>query len=101
MLESSAGDSAGRVQIVKTTGMCRPVDRLGRVVLPAELRRTLGIPVGAGLEFFSNGKQIIVKPHEPGCVFCGEADEVVEFKGHRVCRQCVAAMPRPSEPAGM
>jgi transcriptional pleiotropic regulator of transition state genes len=53
------------------------------------------------MEFFIEGNRIILKPHEPGCVFCGEADKVVEFKGHNVCRQCVAAMPQRSAPAGM
>ena len=86
---------------MKATGVCRRIDHLGRLVLPVELRRTLGLPVGASMEFFIEGNRIILKPHEPGCVFCGEADKVVEFKGHNVCRQCVAAMPQRSAPAGM
>lgn len=73
----------GHAGIPPCEGRFRPVDQFRRVVFPVELRRTLGISVGAGLEIFS-------KLHEPGCVFRGVADEVVEFKGHKVCHQCVA-----------
>ena len=86
---------------MKATWVSGAVDRQGRVVLPVEWRRTLGIHLGTRVEFCSDGNRIILKPHEPWCVFCGEADKVVEFKGYRVCRQCVAAMPQRSEPAGM
>ncbi len=74
---------------MKSTGIVRKVDELGRIVLPIELRRTLDIEVKDSLEIYVDGSQIILKKYEPACVFCGNAKDVVSFKGKNVCRSCL------------
>ena len=75
---------------MKSTGIVRKVDELGRIVLPIELRRTLNITEKKdALEIFVDSDQIILKKYEPACVFCGSADDVLTFKGHNVCKTCV------------
>lgn len=80
------------VFLMKSTGIVRKVDELGRVVLPIELRRTLGIDEKDALEIYVDEDRIILKKYEPACVFCGNASNVQIFKGKNVCRECAAAM---------
>lgn len=77
---------------MKATGMVRKVDELGRVVLPIELRRTMGIEEKDPVEIFVDGDRIILKKYEPACVFCGNASEVQHFHGKMVCSECAMAM---------
>lgn len=78
--------------MMKSTGIVRKVDELGRVVIPIELRRTLGIEEKDSLEIYVDGEKIILKKYEPACVFCGNAAGVENFKGKNVCQACLAAM---------
>ncbi len=73
---------------LKSTGIVRKVDELGRIVLPIELRRTLGIDQKDALEIYVDETTIMLKKYEPACIFCGSADGVEEFKGKCVCEQC-------------
>ncbi|MDR3601910.1 MAG: AbrB/MazE/SpoVT family DNA-binding domain-containing protein [Desulfosporosinus sp.] len=77
---------------MKATGIVRKVDELGRIVLPIELRRTLGIDVKDPLEIYVDQEKIILKKYEPACVFCGNASENQLFQGKNVCRVCALAM---------
>lgn len=77
---------------MKSTGIVRKVDELGRVVIPIELRRTLDIEEKDALEIYVDSDRIILRKYEPACVFCGNADEVTNFKGKNVCRHCLSAM---------
>jgi transcriptional pleiotropic regulator of transition state genes len=77
---------------MKATGIVRKVDELGRVVLPKELRRTLGIEEKDGLEIFVNDNQIILRKYEPACIFCGNANDVMTYKGKNVCKKCLSGM---------
>ena len=61
---------------MKATGIVRPVDPLGRVVIPVELRRNLGIKTDDSLEVFVDGEFIMLKKYEPACIFCGNAKDV-------------------------
>jgi transcriptional pleiotropic regulator of transition state genes len=74
---------------MKSTGMTRSIDQLGRIVIPKELRRTLDIEVGDPLEIFVDGEEVILRKYKPGCVFCGNVKYVVEFKGKKVCTNCI------------
>lgn len=74
---------------MKSTGIVRKVDELGRVVLPIELRRTLDIAVKDALEIFVEGEQIILKKYAPACIFCGQAKGVIPFKGKNICPTCL------------
>ena len=73
---------------MKATGIVRKVDELGRVVLPIELRRTLGMKVRDPLEIYVDGESIILKKYAPSCIICGESDNLVEYKGKKICRKC-------------
>ncbi len=73
---------------MKSTGIVRKVDELGRIVIPIELRRTLDIDIKDSLEIFVEGSQIILKKYEPTCIFCGAAKNLTNFKGRNVCTNC-------------
>mgnify|MGYP001128087444 CR=1 FL=1 len=77
---------------MKSTGIVRKVDELGRVVIPIELRRTLGIDEKDPLEIYVDSEKIILKKYEPACVFCGNASEVQHYRGKMVCHECALAM---------
>ena len=79
---------------MKSTGIVRKVDELGRVVIPIELRRTLCIEEKDALEIYVDSDRIVLRKYEPACscVFCGNADEVTNFKGKNVCNECMSAM---------
>ena len=74
---------------MKATGIARPVDPLGRVVIPVELRRTLNIKTDDSLEVFVDGDYIMLKKYEPACIFCGNAKDVENIHGKNVCRNCL------------
>ena len=78
--------------MLKSMGIVRKVDELGRVVIPIELRRTLGIEEKDALEIYVDRDSIILKKYEPACVFCGNAEDVQHYKGKIVCRECAIAM---------
>lgn len=75
------------------TGIVRRVDDLGRIVIPMELRRTLGIHVKDPMAIFVEGDRIILTKHKNSCAICGASDvETVDVKGRPVCEDCVAAI---------
>lgn len=74
---------------MKSIGIVRKVDELGRIVLPIELRRTLDIAEKDSLEIYVEGNQIVLKKYEPACVFCGNATDIINHKGKNVCMDCV------------
>ena len=80
--------------MLKSTGIVRKVDELGRVVIPIELRRTLGISEKDALEIYVDGERIILKKYEPACIFCGNAEQVFHFKGKIICKECLTDMPQ-------
>lgn len=75
---------------MKSTGIVRKVDELGRVVIPIELRRTLGIAVKDPLEIYVDTDRIILKKYLPACIFCGNAEDLINFKGKNICKTCAA-----------
>ncbi|KGK87001.1 transcriptional pleiotropic regulator of transition state genes [Clostridium pascui] len=74
---------------MKSTGIVRRVDELGRIVIPIELRRTLDIEIKDSLEIFVDGEQIILKKYSPSCIFCGNAKDVINYKGKNICQACL------------
>ena len=73
---------------MNSIGIVRNVDELGRVVLPMELRESLGIKERDPLEIFVNGSEIILKKYEPDCIFCGDSIDITLYKGKKVCIKC-------------
>ena len=74
---------------MKSTGVVRRVDELGRIVLPAELRKSMDIQIKDALEIFTEGDRIILQKYHPACEFCNNADDVVYFGSKRICRSCI------------
>ena len=74
---------------MKSTGIVRQVDDLGRIVIPKELRRTLDIAEKESLEIYTEGELILLKKYVPACIFCGEAKEVINYKGKNICKYCL------------
>ena len=74
---------------MKSTGIVRKVDELGRIVLPIEMRRTLDIAEKDALEIYVEGSSVILKKYKPSCVFCDATKDIVEFKGKNVCPACL------------
>ena len=77
---------------MKAVGIVRKVDELGRIVLPIELRRVLGIEIKDALEIFVDGEYIMLKKYEPACVFCGNAKNVKNIQNKNVCKDCLAQL---------
>lgn len=84
--------------MLKSTGIVRNVDELGRFVIPIELRRTLQIDEKDKLEIYVEDDRIILKKYMPSCSFCANAADITVYKGKNICRDCLnelAAMQRP------
>jgi len=79
---------------MKSTGITRKVDELGRIVLPIELRRTLDIDVKDSLEIYVSDDSIILKKYQPSCIFCSNAEDVISHMGKNICRKCLAEITR-------
>ena len=79
---------------MKSTGMVRKVDELGRIVLPAEIRQNMDIQVKDAIEIFTDGDSIILQKYQPSCIFCSNVDDVIYFKDKRVCKSCIKALKR-------
>ncbi|MEG0910102.1 MAG: AbrB/MazE/SpoVT family DNA-binding domain-containing protein [Ruthenibacterium sp.] len=77
---------------MKSTGIVRKIDDLGRVVLPIELRRSLDIDKDSSLEIYVDDENIILKKYQPACIFCGDAEDVVQYQGRNICAQCRKAI---------
>ena len=77
---------------MKSTGIVRKVDELGRIVLPIELRRTLDIAEKDPLEICVSEDSIILKKYQPSCVFCDSAKNITNYKGKNVCAACIKAL---------
>ena len=76
----------------KATGIVRRVDELGRIVIPIELRRTLGIGEKDSVEIFVDDEQIVLRKYEPACIFTGEVSHVINYKGKNVSLTAIAEM---------
>jgi transcriptional pleiotropic regulator of transition state genes len=75
---------------MKSTGVVRQIDNLGRIVLPMEIRKTLDIKEKDSLEIFIDEDKIILGKYQPACTFCNRVENVVYFHGKRLCDECIA-----------
>lgn len=74
---------------MKSTGIVRKVDELGRVVLPIELRRTLDIGEKEAVEIYVEGDSVILRKYESSCLFCGNVKDIQLFKDKNICKDCI------------
>jgi len=77
---------------MKSTGITRAIDELGRFVVPKELRRSFDLNEKDQLEIYTEGDRIILQKYVPGCIFCGEIENVVLFSHKRVCPGCLSQL---------
>ena len=75
---------------MKDTGIVRNIDEMGRLVLPKEMRRKMDIEPGDEIEFFAEEDRIILRKYQPSCFFCGAEATVIDYKGKRLCAECIA-----------
>lgn len=80
---------------MKSLGIVRKIDQLGRIVIPKELRDSLNIKSGSKsgegdpLEIFVDGQDIVLRKYEPGCQFCGSINDVEYIDNIHICRECI------------
>jgi transcriptional pleiotropic regulator of transition state genes len=74
---------------MKSTGIVRKIDELGRIVVPAEIRKIFHIEVKDPVEIFTKDDMIILKKYENSCVFCGTSEDMKFFKDKNVCLKCI------------
>ena len=74
---------------MKTTGIIRQLDTLGRIVLPIELRRTMNLEVRDPVEIFMEGESIVLRKYEAACLFCGGGHQLTTFRGKQICGDCL------------
>ena len=78
---------------MQTTGVIRPVDRMGRVVIPKEIRRQLKIENDKdSFEIYMEGDKIILKKYHPTCIFCDSFIKNHEYNGYNVCEDCIGKL---------
>ena len=77
---------------MKNTGISRPVDALGRLVIPKELRASIHLEEGDRLEIFTDDDSIVLRKCELRCLFCKGTDDLVVFRDHPVCRHCLSEL---------
>jgi len=78
---------------MKSTGIVRRVDELGRVVIPIELRNKFGIAEKDPIEIYVEGSNIILRKFESNCVFCGNSKKLAEYKDKLICDKCLKQLP--------
>lgn len=74
---------------MKSLGIVRKIDELGRIVLPIETRKRLGIGPKDPVEIFVEKDRVVLKKYEPTCIFCGDSDNVIIYKDKRICKSCI------------
>lgn len=83
---------------MRSTGMARKVDDLGRVVVPAEMRKSFGIREGDYLDISVDEDRIILVKRENTCIFCRSEKDLREFRGRMICATCTDELSAPPAP---
>lgn len=79
---------------MKSTGIVRKIDSLGRMVLPSELRANFNLKEGDSLEIFTNNDMIVLKKYTPADIFTGDMDNLVEYRGKKVSVNTIKELAR-------
>ena len=89
-LTTNNHDDKKRSWIMKSLGIIIKIDKFGRIILPSELRKSLGYGPETPLEILADSKGLYIKKHSKGCMFCGSDDKVVAWHRDKVCRACAS-----------
>ncbi len=73
---------------MKSTGIVRNLDELGRVVIPKEIRKKLQIEQKDPIEIFIDGNSVVLKKFEKGCIFCNSSKDLISYKDKLICKKC-------------
>lgn len=74
---------------MKSTGIIRRLDELGRITLPIELRRSLGMDERESLEIYVEDNRIILEKYTPSDIFTGEEKDLIEYHGKLVSKKSI------------
>lgn len=74
---------------MKATGIIRRVDKLGRIIIPGQLRKEYGIGPGDSMEILSTDDGFLIRHYRPGCAFCERVDGLATIHGRRICADCL------------
>lgn len=77
---------------MKALGVVRRIDRLGRIAIPASLRRLLRLEENTSVEIFVDGDCMVLKKYIPSCSFCEGNEDIKLYQGKNVCINCITAM---------
>ena len=82
----------GEMKMLKSTGIIRKVDELGRVVIPVEIREEQKIVEGTKMEVFVDANKIVFQKYQISCLFCGKTKDIIIFRNNLVCKKCIDEM---------
>ncbi len=85
---------------MKSTGVVRKLDELGRIVIPIEIRRVMDISERDTMEIFVDQDSIVLKKYHPTCVFCNDARDVLPYKDKMICRNCLDLLKKEGSGSG-
>jgi len=74
---------------MKSTGIVREIDKVGRIVIPKEIRSNLQINDNDPMEIFIDNDCIVIRKYEPSCIFCKSVKEVITYHDRKICRECL------------
>lgn len=74
---------------MKAAGFLCNIDNLGRIVIPAPLRKAYNFEKGEAIELFTDDQGIIMHKYQPSCIFCGNVEDITVFKGEKICSHCL------------
>ena len=74
---------------MKSTGIVRKIDELGRIVIPIEIRRNLELAERDSVEFLTEGDRIVLRKYQDACLFCDSSEKIISFQGKTICSKCV------------
>ena len=77
---------------MKSTGLVKKIDELGRILIPKEVRASMELDSKDSLEIFIENDRIILQKYQPSCIFCNNADNILFFEGRRICASCLSKL---------
>lgn len=77
---------------MKSIGIVRQVDQLGRIVIPIEARKMLAVNIQDSLAVYTDDDKIILKKYQPGCILCDNVNDLVNYKNRNICSECLTEL---------